>query len=188
MTNTNLGGSCSTSCFYLNWGCLILNSIHRNKHLWNCNKNSKFHSATVLEKAVLNVVNFVPLSMCERLSKTVIGRLTHWQNGCHIPEDHFKRFFLNEMIWISLKISLKCVPKVRINNIPALFKIMAWRRPGDKPLLEPVMFSLLTHICVTRPQWVNVVPPKRVAWHLTTPVARTSSWVTTFYTSFVRKI
>ena len=32
---------------------------------------------------------------------------------------------------------------------------MAWRRPGDKPLSEPMLVSLLTHICVTRPQWVN---------------------------------
>ena len=32
---------------------------------------------------------------------------------------------------------------------------MAWRRQGGKPLSEPMMFSLLTHICVTRPQWVN---------------------------------
>ena len=32
---------------------------------------------------------------------------------------------------------------------------MAWRRPDVKPLSEPVMVSLLTHICVTRPQWVN---------------------------------
>ena len=32
---------------------------------------------------------------------------------------------------------------------------MAWRRPGDKPLSEPMMVSLLTHICVARPQWVN---------------------------------
>ena len=32
---------------------------------------------------------------------------------------------------------------------------MAWRRPGDKPLSEPMMVSLPTHICVTRPQWVN---------------------------------
>ena len=31
---------------------------------------------------------------------------------------------------------------------------MAWRRSGDKPLSEPMMVSLLTHICVTRPQWV----------------------------------
>ena len=32
---------------------------------------------------------------------------------------------------------------------------MAWRRLGDKPLSEPMMVKLLTHICVTRPQWVK---------------------------------
>ena len=32
---------------------------------------------------------------------------------------------------------------------------MALHRPGDKPLSEPMMVSLLTHICVTRPRWVN---------------------------------
>ena len=32
---------------------------------------------------------------------------------------------------------------------------MAWRQPGDKPLSEPMMVSLLMHIYVTRPQWVN---------------------------------
>ena len=32
---------------------------------------------------------------------------------------------------------------------------MAWRWPGDMPLSEPMMVSLLTHTCVTRPQWVN---------------------------------
>ena len=35
---------------------------------------------------------------------------------------------------------------------------MAWRQPGDKPLSEPMMVNLLTHICVTRPQWVNQIP------------------------------
>ena len=67
----------------------------------------------------------------------------------------FKCIFSNENEWFSPRISLKFVPKVRINNIPALVQIMAWRRPGDKPLSEPVMVSLLTHICVTRPQWVK---------------------------------
>ena len=33
---------------------------------------------------------------------------------------------------------------------------MAWRRLGDKPLFEPMMVSLLTHICVTRPKWVSL--------------------------------
>ena len=32
---------------------------------------------------------------------------------------------------------------------------MALRRPGDKPLSEPMMVGLLTHICVTRPRWVK---------------------------------
>ena len=32
---------------------------------------------------------------------------------------------------------------------------MPWRRSGDKPLFEPMMVRLPTHICVTRPQWVN---------------------------------
>ena len=34
---------------------------------------------------------------------------------------------------------------------------MAWRRSGDKPLSEPVVVNLLTHICVTRPQWVKEI-------------------------------
>ena len=42
-----------------------------------------------------------------------------------------------------------------IKNISALVQIMAWWRPGDKPLSEPMMVSLLTHTCVTRPQRVK---------------------------------
>ena len=68
----------------------------------------------------------------------------------------FKCSFLNENVWIPIEISLKFVPKGSINNNPALFQIMAWRRPGDKPLSEPMMVSSLTHICVTRPQWVKI--------------------------------
>ena len=37
---------------------------------------------------------------------------------------------------------MKFVPNGPINNIPALVQIMAWRRPGDKPLSEPMMISL----------------------------------------------
>ena len=50
------------------------------------------------------------------------------QNGRHFPDDIFRCIFLNENVWISIKFSLKFVPKVRINNIPALVQIMAWRR------------------------------------------------------------
>ena len=67
---------------------------------------------------------------------------------------------------LGFRISLKFVPMVRINNIPALVHIMAWRRPGDKPSSEPMVVSLTTHVCVTRPQWVNVDVIK-YDWHLT---------------------
>ena len=59
-------------------------------------------------------------------------------------------------MWILLKIPLTFVPKGPIHTIPALVQIMAWRRPDDKPLFEPMLFFFIpTHICVTRPQWVN---------------------------------
>ena len=86
---------------------------------------------------------------------TAINTLRPRQNGRHFPDDIFKCIFFNENLRISHKISLTFVPKVRINNIPALVQIMAWRRLGDKPLSEPMMLFLPTHICVTRPQWVK---------------------------------
>ena len=66
-------------------------------------------------------------------------------------------YFLNENIWISIKISPKFVLQGPINNIPAMVPIIAWRHTGDMPLSEPMMVSLSTHICVTQPQWVNVM-------------------------------
>ena len=68
------------------------------------------------------------------------------QNGHHFTDNTFKCIFVKENVRISIKISLKFVPKSRIDNIPALFQIMAWRRPGDKPLSEAMMVSLLTHM------------------------------------------
>ena len=85
--------------------------------------------------------------------------LTHWGRDkmAAISQKTLSiAFFVNENVRISIEFSLKFVPKGPINNIPALVQIMAWRRPGDKPLSEPMMVSVLTHICVTRPQWVIV--------------------------------
>ena len=101
---------------------------------------------------------------------THLNTLGPRQNGRHFPDDIFKCISLNEDVWTSLKISLKFVPNVRINNIPALVQIMAWRRPGDKPLSEPIMFSVLTHICVTRSQWVKLlgqIMPTYILWYST---------------------
>ena len=79
------------------------------------------------------------------------------QNRRHFADDIFKCILLNETLLVSIEISLKFIPKGPINNIPALVQIMAWCLPGDKPLSEPMMIIPLTHICVTRPQWVNAM-------------------------------
>ena len=114
--------------------------------------------------------------MSTEISATYLGRWgnKHWKSrricvalghdelntlrpgpGYRFPDDIFKYIFLNENIWISIEISLRFVLKGSINNVQALVQIMAWRRPGDKSLSEPMMISLPPHICATRPQWVN---------------------------------
>ena len=65
---------------------------------------------------------------------------------------------------IAIKISLKFVPRGPINNIPALVQIMAWRWPGDKPLSEPTIIKLLTHICIPQPQWVKAKEIVKKYW------------------------
>ena len=81
-------------------------------------------------------------SRCADWLSIVQGKFQIWllntlrprQIGRSFPDDIFKCIFLNENVWNSIKISLEFVPRDPINNIPALVQIMAWRRPGDKPL------------------------------------------------------
>ena len=105
-------------------------------------------------------INFQQLLLIKWVVHTLRPQKNGSQYGPHFPNDIFKRIFMNENIWILIKFSLKFVPKGPINNIPALVQIMAWRRPSSKPLSEPMMVSLLTHICVTQPQWVKQLPAK----------------------------
>ena len=125
----------------------ILYGIY-SQHGWviiKCRVKLLIHSQTSTVEAWEWISNFTPH----------FNTLRPRQNGHHFADAIFKCIFLNENVWIPLKISLKFVPNVRINNIPVLVQIMAWCRQGDKPLSEPMMVNLPTHICVPRPQWVN---------------------------------
>ena len=80
---------------------------------------------------------------CMKADYTAINQasstLTNWgrdKMAGVFSGDVFKCIFMNENIWISIKISLKLVPKGSINNIPALVQIMAWRRRGDNHFLN----------------------------------------------------
>ena len=110
-----------------------------------------------------------PLELTAKFSGASINTLRPRQNGHHFPDDIFKYIFFNENVWIAIKIPLKFVPNGQINNIPALVQIMAWCRPGDKPVSEPMMVRLPTHICVTRPQWV-IFTCGKIIWKVSTDI------------------
>ena len=141
-------------------------------------KTPQFPKKMHLNTLTANVGHFVPVSLSCTFSriKTRYGAYMSiiinkkwnffqkptctWRNwpswpAIFLPELNTLTPRRNENVWISIKISLKFVPEGPINNIPALVQIMARCRPGDKPLSEPMLVSLLTHICVTWPQWVN---------------------------------
>ena len=85
--------------------------------------------------------------------KNTLSRTT---NGRRFTDDIFNIIFLNET-------SLKLVSKGSIVNKAHLVHVMAWRRPGDKPLLEPM-------ICAHRPQYVyllniNLIPTIQLRQH-----------------------
>ena len=97
-----------------------------------------------LEMTPLNYSNFLAgilhvITICDSLSETWprhgaktansisriqgcmgFNRMTPEQNGRCFADDIFKCIFLNEKFCISVRISLKFVPKGQINNIPAL--------------------------------------------------------------------
>ena len=55
----------------------------------------------------------------------IVYRMRPRQNDHHFPDDILKYIFLNENVLIfSIKMSLKCVPRGRVNNFLALVQIM----------------------------------------------------------------
>ena len=83
--------------------------------------------------------------------------LTHW--GRDKMAVIFQTTFSNTFSWMKMKefrlrFHWSLFPRIKLTS---LVSIIAWRRPGDKPLSEAMMASLLTHICVARPQWVKGV-------------------------------
>ena len=117
------------------WCMIIPRTI---QHVW-------YDTGTMITFYFICILYFIVSSLTVL---SCINTLRLRQNWCHFADNIFKciLFLMKISEWISLKISLKFVPKILINNIPALVKIEAWCWPGDKPSSEPI----------TQPQWVNV--------------------------------
>ena len=117
----------------------------------NINLLGKFYIKTIFKHCSM-CTGCCPVIKLHRINDpTMFNTLRPRQNGRHFADDILKCIFLNENVWIPNNIPLKFVPKGPINNNPGLVQVMAWCRPGDKPLSEPMTVRLPTHICVTRP-------------------------------------
>ena len=84
--------------------------------------------------------------------------VTHWgrEKTAAISQTTFwNAFSWMKMYEFCIRFHWIVFPRIQLTSIPTLVQIIAWRRPGDKQLSEPMMVSLLTHICITQPQWVK---------------------------------
>ena len=88
--------------------------------LWSLTSTTSHKISSIILKSIASSANISQNWCCST------------QNGCHFPDIMFKCIFLNENVWISIKISLMCVSKGPINNIPALVQIMALHRPDNQ--------------------------------------------------------
>ena len=131
----------------VHWHLLVLLIFHQ---------TSKFHCLITY----LKILPAVRVSVCLSLNTLKLR-----QDGRHFADDIFTCIFFNENCYILIRFSLTYVHKGPIDNKPALVQIMAWRRSGDKPLSEPMVISLPTHICVTWPQWVNGLIRMKILWY-----------------------
>ena len=87
--------------------------------------------------------------------------LTYWGHDktANVLQATFSiAFSWMKMYKFRLRFPRSVFPRVKL----AMFQHwLAWRRSDDKPLSETMMVSLLTHICVTRPQRVNTYTEQR---------------------------
>ena len=118
-----------TPSHYLNHFWLIFSTSVRSCGIHLRALSSRYLKIQI-NKMTLNIV-FLTLQW--------VNTLRLRQNGHYFADDIFKCIFLNKNIWISLYSSQKFVPKVWVNNIPALVQIMVWRRPGGKSLSEAMI-------------------------------------------------
>ena len=86
-----------------------------------------FHNTVIsipgntLENTMWNMAAIVVRPSC--INDFQLNIFSLRQNCYHFTDNSFKCIFLNENVWISLKMSLKFVPKFWINSIPPLGQI-----------------------------------------------------------------
>ena len=94
-----------------------------------------------------------------------LNTLRQKQNCRKLSDDIFECIFLNTKLTYFYWHFTKVCSQGPIYNIPTLVQTMAWRKPGDKPLSQPVTVTLLMHICVTPPKWMKDAEESCILFH-----------------------
>ena len=141
-----------------------------------------------------------PIPQIRLFQTLTFNTLRPRQNGRRFTDDTFKRIFFNEKVRISIKISLKFVPKGPINNIPSLVQtshylnqwwLVYWRIYASLGLNElnykiKVMDVVKDHIISPVSNWFTfflfhinqiIIPQIQLFWNLTLKNQRSWSWV-----------
>ena len=82
------------------------------------------------------------------------------KQDCLFADDFFTFIFFNSsskfvVLWFKFHWTL--VPRAQLVKRQHRVKIIARRLTGDMPLSEPIVAYMMTHVCVTRSQCVNLV-------------------------------
>ena len=123
-----------------------------------CNQDSNFQKSNIGSDNGLRPIRqqanaWIKDSLMTRRGNVPLG-LTYWDRNKMAA--NFLRTFWNTFSWMEVyEFRLKYVAKRLVNNVPVaflffVFQIMAWHRPGDKPLSEQMMVNLQTHIYTPR--------------------------------------
>ena len=82
-----------------------------------------FSGYLAVNKCHLDWLTHLPLDKMATISQAAVSNAFSWM----------------KIVFISIRISLKFVPKGQIDNKAGLVQVMAWRQTGNKPLPEPML-------------------------------------------------
>ena len=87
---------------------------------------------------------------CKSIWVLILMTLYHWSRNtmAAVFQTTFSKAFSCEWKYLNFDQNFT-VSKCLIYQVSALVQLMAWHRPGDKPLSEPIMIRLPTNLCVS---------------------------------------
>ena len=128
---------CCDNCYKVTYRSTTISHIDAIPNGLFLQPGHNFSSSHGLPQHRSYISSFRVYSICF-IAKIVNNSFHPGKNGRKFGRRYFQSHFLERNVWISIKISLKSVPKGPIENKPELVQVMAWHRTGGMPLPEPL--------------------------------------------------